>query len=90
MDERWVDQGYMTEAVARVARIAFQELRLHRIEANIMPWNKRSLRVAEKCGFVGEGVSRAYLRINGKWEDHVHMVLLNDAWTEHEPGRLEQ
>ncbi len=57
MDERWVDQGYMTEAVARVARIAFQELRLHRIEANIMPWNKRSLRVAEKCGFVGEGVS---------------------------------
>lgn len=63
MDERWVDQGYMTEAVARVARIAFQELRLHRIEANIMPWNKRSLRVAEKCGFVGEGVSRAYLRM---------------------------
>ena len=55
MDERWVDQGYMTEAVARVARIAFEELRLHRIEANIMPWNKRSLRVAEKCGFVGEG-----------------------------------
>ena len=40
-----------------MARIAFQELRLHRIEANIMPWNKRSLRVAEKCGFVGEGVS---------------------------------
>lgn len=90
MDERWVDQGYMTEAVARVARIAFEELCLHRIEANIMPWNKRSLRVAEKCGFVGEGASRAYLRINGKWEDHVHMVLLNDAWTEHEPGRLEQ
>lgn len=51
---------------------------------------QRALRVAEKCGFVGEGVSRAYLRINGKWEDHVHMVLLNDAWTEHEPGRLEQ
>lgn len=82
MDECRVDQGYMTEAVTQVVRIAFQELRLHRIEANIMPWNKRSLRVAEKCGFVSEGVSRAYLRINGKWEDHVHMVRLNEAWTE--------
>ena len=82
MGERWVDQGYMTEAVTQVVRIAFQELGLHRIEANIMPWNKRSLRVAEKCGFVSEGMSRAYLRINGRWEDHIHMVRLNEAWTE--------
>jgi [ribosomal protein S5]-alanine N-acetyltransferase len=56
----------------------FQELGLHRIEANIMPKNKRSLRVVEKLGFYNEGLAYKYLKINGKWEDHIHMVLLND------------
>lgn len=68
----------MTEAVEAVVNHAFQELHLHRIEANIMPRNRASLRVVEKLGFRNEGVSREYLKINGKWEDHIHMVLLNE------------
>lgn len=43
-----------------------------------MPRNKRSLRVLEKCGFREEGLARSYLKINGVWEDHVHMVRLRD------------
>ncbi len=70
----------MSEAVARVADIAFNDLRLHRIEANIMPRNKRSIQVVEKNGFIYEGVSKRYLRINGNWEDHAHYVLLNEGW----------
>ena len=77
MDEKRINHGYMTEALQAVIRDAFDRLRLHRIEANIMPRNKPSLRVAEKCGFINEGLSPRYLRINGKWEDHVHMVLMN-------------
>ena len=46
---------------------------------NIMPRNLPSLRVAEKCGFVREGISRKYLKINGVWEDHIHMVRLNET-----------
>ena len=42
-----------------------------------MPWNTPSLRVLEKNGYEREGISREYLYINGKWEDHVHMVRLN-------------
>lgn len=56
----------------------FHEFKLHRIEANIMPKNKRSLRAAPKSGFYNEGLAYNYLKINGKWEDHIHMVLLND------------
>ena len=41
----------MTEAVEAAAGIAFEDLGLHRIEANIMPKNRASLRVAEKAGF---------------------------------------
>lgn len=79
MDEACINRGYMTEAVEAVVKYGFETLGLHRIEANVMPRNARSLRVLEKCGFVNEGISRRYLRINGVWEDHVHMVLLNDA-----------
>lgn len=68
----------MTEAVEAVVNHAFHELRLHRIEANIMPRNQASLRVVQKLGFQNEGISRKYLQINGKWEDHIHMVLLNE------------
>lgn len=72
-----VRQGYATEAVKELLRVAFEELGLHRVEANIMPRNLPSLGLVEKLGFVREGLSREYLKINGVWEDHVHMVLLN-------------
>jgi [ribosomal protein S5]-alanine N-acetyltransferase len=79
MDCDHLNKGYMTQAVGAVVRFAFDSLRLHRIEANIMPRNKPSRRVLEKCGFREEGISEKYLKINGVWEDHVHMVRLNDA-----------
>lgn len=78
LDETEINQGYMTEAIQKGTEIMFHEFGLHRIEANIMPKNKRSLRVAEKLGFYNEGTARKYLKINGIWEDHIHMVLLND------------
>lgn len=68
----------MTEALKKGIETAFGPLGLHRIEANIMPKNKASLRVAEKLDFKNEGLSTKYLKINGVWEDHIHMVLLNE------------
>ena len=78
LDEEHRGRGYMTEAVKRVVRFAFEEAGLHRIEGNVMPRNEASIAVLEKCGFVREGISRKYLRINGVWEDHVHYVILNE------------
>ena len=77
LDKDHINKGYTTEALGELIRIAFKDLGLHRLEANIMPRNKRSLRVVEKLGFVNEGTSKDYLKINQKWEDHIHMVLLN-------------
>ncbi|MCR8843318.1 GNAT family N-acetyltransferase [Paenibacillus sp. SC116] len=78
LDERELGKGIMTEALRVVIKYAFQELQLHRIEANIMPRNKASIGVVEKLGFEHEGIARKYLKINGAWEDHIHMVLLNE------------
>lgn len=77
MDENATNRGHMTEALQRGVEFAFKELRLHRLEANIMPRNLPSRRVVIKVGFIEEGMSRKYLKINGVWEDHLHYVLLN-------------
>jgi len=37
-----------------------------RIEALIYPWNKGSIRVVEKCGFIFEGLLRKRVHKNGK------------------------
>lgn len=77
LDESEINNGKMTEALIQVIKIAFEEYKLHRIEANIMPRNIRSINLVKKFGFINEGLSRSYLKINGEWEDHFHFVLLN-------------
>lgn len=77
LDENYINQGYMTMAISMIVPYAFDELYLHRIEANVMPRNKASLRVLEKNHFENEGISKYYLNINGIWEDHIHMVRIN-------------
>jgi len=71
-----IGRGFMTAAVGAVVPFAFDVLRLHRIEAAIMPANVASIRVAERTGFRREGLARGYLRINGRWEDHLLYALL--------------
>lgn len=78
LDKNEINKGYMTEAIERTVQIMFNDFELHRIEANVVPRNIRSLRVMEKLNFEREGFSRRYLEINGKWEDHIHFAVYND------------
>lgn len=78
LDKNEINKGYITEAIQKGIEVMFNEFGLHRIEANIMPKNNRSIRVVEKLGFYNEGLAYKYLKINDKWEDHIHMVLLNE------------
>ncbi|WP_088809289.1 MULTISPECIES: GNAT family N-acetyltransferase [Listeria] len=77
LDKEMNGRGYMTEAVKQVVEIAFSELKLHRLEAGVMPHNIRSMRVLEKAGFEKEGIARKNVKINGKWEDHMTLSILN-------------
>lgn len=69
-------QGLMSAAVRAVSAYAFGTLRLHRIEASCLPHNDASIRLLERTGFTREGYARAYLRINGIWQDHLLYGLL--------------
>jgi ribosomal-protein-alanine N-acetyltransferase len=73
-------QGYMTEAIQLVLRHAFNEMKLHRLEANIQPDNKASIALVKRAGFTKEGYSRRYLKINGRWRDHERWAILAEDW----------
>lgn len=73
-----VRRGLMTAAVNAVLPYAFEGLRLHRVEAAVMPGNSASIRVLELNGFGREGLARSYLRINGQWADHYLYARLAD------------
>jgi ribosomal-protein-alanine N-acetyltransferase len=77
--EPFARRGYTLAAVKAVARFSFERLGLHRLEAACLPSNEASRGVLLRAGFAQEGMARAYLRINGKWEDHLLFGLLSPA-----------
>jgi [ribosomal protein S5]-alanine N-acetyltransferase len=71
-------QGYMSRAVRAAVAYAFSTLRLHRVEAACLPTNIASIRLLESSGFRREGLARSYLRINGRWQDHLLFAVLEN------------
>lgn len=69
-DARYWHHGYATEALIEGINIMFDDLKLHRIEACVMPRNSASIRLLESLYFKREGMLRQNARIHGKWEDH--------------------
>jgi ribosomal-protein-alanine N-acetyltransferase len=75
---RTARQGYMREAMELVLDYCFNDLRLHRIEANIQPGNVPSIALARGTGFRLEGYSPRYLLIGGQWRDHERYAITAD------------
>jgi ribosomal-protein-alanine N-acetyltransferase len=85
IDHSLQGQGLMHEAVGEIIRFAFDDLRLHRLQANYQPHNQRSAALLQRLGFVEEGLARDYLYINGAWRDHVLTSLTNPQF---DPARM--
>lgn len=78
--EQYAGQGYMTDGMRLVIKYAFAKLKLHRLEANIQPKNKASIKLVKRLGFKKEGLSLRYLKIGGRWRDHERWALLKENW----------
>lgn len=76
----WQGQGLMREALAAMLDFGFEHMRLHRVEALVMPANAPSHRLLRHLGFGEEGL----LREHGFWKDHFHdlvmLSLLKQDW----------
>jgi RimJ/RimL family protein N-acetyltransferase len=69
-------RGAATQAVRLLARWAFAELGLARLELTCGPDNESSQHVAERCGFSREGLLRSHVPFQGARRDSVIYSLL--------------
>ena len=90
IDEKFSGKGYVPEGVVVLIRFAFESLRLHRLEAAIVPRNAPSRRVAEKLGLRDEGTAERFLQIQGRYEDHIRYAITREEWHERGPALIEQ
>lgn len=80
IDKEYEGKGLMAEAVQRLIRFAFEDLNLHRLEANHLIDNDRSAKLLNAMGFTRIGVAKDYLNVDGGWKDHCINQLINSSW----------
>jgi len=71
-------KGYLREGLDLVVAHAFEDLGLHRIQANVRPENVASTGLLRRLGFRLESRSPRYLFLDGGWRDHLGFVRLNE------------
>jgi RimJ/RimL family protein N-acetyltransferase len=77
----YAGKGYMSAGLKLVLTNFFQEMKLHRLEANIQPENLKSSNLVKANGFRKEGYSPNYLMVNEKWCDHERWAITYEDWT---------
>lgn len=73
-------KGLMRDAVAALVDHAFEDRGLHRVAANILPANRRSIALVRALGFTREGLLRGLIEIDGLWRDHECWSMLTEDW----------
>jgi ribosomal-protein-alanine N-acetyltransferase len=81
IDRRVAGRGIVPTAVAMTVDHCLFVLGMHRMEVNIRPENRASLRVVQKLGFRPEGLRRGYLHIDGAWRDHATFAVTTEELT---------
>ncbi|HET6453291.1 MAG TPA: GNAT family N-acetyltransferase [Armatimonadota bacterium] len=81
LGQKYWGQGYMTEAVRRMAQFAFEELGFERIHAYCFPQNAASIRVLGRAGFRQEGHIRHGVKKGDEFIDVYLYGLLREEFT---------
>lgn len=73
-------RGIMTDATRTLLGFAFDQLNLHRIEADVDPRNEPSIRLLERLGFKREGYLRERWLVGDEVNDTEFYGLLRREW----------
>lgn len=77
-------KGIALDAVMAVMRFAFEEVRLHRLDSEIIEYNVASQRFyLSKCGWQQEGVRKAWFFRKGRRWDSILIGIDRDRYAEH-------
>ncbi len=71
LGKAYAQRGYMSDSLKTVMPFVFDTLGLHRLEAACIPDNEPSRLLLLHNGFRQEGYARQYLKIDGRWRDHL-------------------
>lgn len=74
LNPNYQHKGYMQEALQMIMRYFFEDLGYHRLEAIIVTENKASIHVAERAGFIREGLMRQWM-YNSDYETYYDAYL---------------
>lgn len=80
--EKYWGEGYGTEAMGEILNLAFNKLKLRKVELGYLKGNPSSFKVQKKFGFKIEGTRRkgAVCKATGKIHDEVITGLLREEW----------
>jgi len=74
------NQNIATDATKMLLKYGFDELNLHKISAGIAVDNEGSWRVAEKTGFIFEGIVKHDFYVDGRYLDGKKYYYLKEDW----------
>jgi len=74
-------KGIMTEALRRVIKFCFEELKLNRVEAHCEEENIGSWKVMEKCGMRHEGILREKVFMKNRYRSMKMYSLLRSEYS---------
>lgn len=80
-EKEYQNKGFGTEILQMLVDYGFNQVRIHRIEAEVFAYNQASTKLFEKMNFKQEVILRDSLWRNGKWWDILILSILQNEYT---------
>ena len=78
-------QGFGKNAIKKILKIAFEDLKLHKVYLNVFSDNSRAIKLYEESGFKYEGELKEHIIINGAYKNLKLYGILKEEY--YEPNR---
>nr|WP_302849211.1 GNAT family protein [Polaribacter sp. SA4-10] len=80
VDKKFSNKGYATQAGKLMLKYVFEEIGLYRFYGYWLESNSPSVRMAEKLGFISEGVIRGFVFKGNKFRNAILMSILKEEF----------